>query len=191
MAGRWSLAVNGLRLVLVVGFGLLATARAANDGIQLRVEHADREGMTRWNRSPRSQLRINVAGFLAPGEQIQAVFVAQVGRNPATIRNTVWATVLFPPLCFVALFHLARQRHRIVAVTDGAVHLFASSSFARARPVGLIESHPRETPLVPRLTKNWAAVELGTETVWVNTHDIRQICTANSLRPKPAELRVA
>lgn len=169
----------------------MATGRSTNDRTQQRLLHADGEEMARWNRPPKSQLRTNVAGFLAPGEDLQSVFAAQTGRNPDHIRDTVRAMMLFPPLCFVVLYLVLRQHYRIVAVTNGGIHVFASSVFARARTVQLIESHARETPLVPRLSKKWASVELGAETVWVNMDDIHQICAANSLRPKPADLRVA
>lgn len=90
--------------------------------------------------------------LLEPGEQIEVVFLAQTASQ--------WT--MFVPVMF-----FLKNRNRIVAVTDRAVVVIASSRLLSSKPVGVKARLPRSTPLgTPKGI--WARLELDGERMYVH-----------------------
>jgi hypothetical protein len=101
----------------------------------------------------RDNLRERVAPFLAPGEQIQQVFICQAGANP-------WVAGMF------GLLGQSFVKRRIVAVTTHGV-LVLGATFNGTKPTGVINRLPRGTRIGPAKGV-WAPISLGGEKNWVH-----------------------
>jgi hypothetical protein len=107
----------------------------------------------------RDNLRERVAPFLAPGEQIQQVFICQAGANP-------WVAGMF------GLLGQSFVKRRIVAVTTHGV-LVLGATFNGTKPTGIINRLPVGTRIGP--VSIWAPINLGGEKNWSTPGSTRDI----------------
>jgi hypothetical protein len=101
----------------------------------------------------RDKLRASAAPHLRPGEQIQAVFLAQ-RANPAWFLLSYW----------IILF----KGYYAVIVTDQRLLVFRTSAMAMTKYKQLEKELPRQTVLGPPSGTVNAKVRLGDEDTWVH-----------------------
>ena len=101
----------------------------------------------------RDKLRTSAAAQLRPGEQIQAVFVAQ-RANPAWFLLSYWIIVV--------------KGYYAIAATDQRIVVFRTSGLAMTKFKGVAKELPRATVFGPPQGKVNAKVLLGDENVWVH-----------------------
>jgi hypothetical protein len=103
--------------------------------------------------------------FLEPGEQVQAVFLAQSGPSPYWLLLTT-----------VVVFFTG---YRIVVVTDRAIIVERSSLWSGAVPKQVLARLPRTQQLGP-LSGLWGKLQLGPTRLWVHKRFHRDVTQADA-----------
>jgi hypothetical protein len=103
----------------------------------------------------RDKLRERAQPFLEPGEQVQAVFLAQTGPTP-------WLAGAFG-----AIIYMFIAKYRVVVVTDRGIVLLKAGAWSPAKPKELVKRLPRQG-LGPFSAKVFQKVMLDGERHWVH-----------------------
>ncbi len=114
----------------------------------------------------RDKLRARTQPLLDPGEQIQAVFLAQSGPSP------YWFF-----LTYLVMFWI---KYRIVVATDRAIVIFNSGLWAPAKPKALWVRLPRNVKLGP-LSGLWGKLTLNGIRHWIHKRFHKDVAAANAL----------
>jgi hypothetical protein len=120
----------------------------------------------------REKLRERVQPLLEPGEQIQAVFLAQTGPNPN-----------FMFLTWLVLFW---TKYNVAAVTDKRIAVFRASRMAPSKPRELAASYPRESKLGDSSGALWGSFELDGTKYWVHRRFRKDVRAADDAAPAPS-----
>ena len=115
----------------------------------------------------RDKLRDRVQPFLEPGEQVQAVFMAQTGPNP------------YLGLLTTLVFFWTK--HHVFAVTDRRILVLSAGAFSPSKPKAVLTSLPRTTVLGP-LSGLWGTMELDGTKYFVNKRFHKDVEEADGLR---------
>ena len=103
----------------------------------------------------RDKLRERAQPYLEPGEQIQAVFLAQTGPTP-------WLAGAFG-----AIIYMFIAKYRVVVVTDRSILLLKAGAWTPSKPTELVKRVPR-TGLGPFAGRVWGKVMIDGERHWVH-----------------------
>jgi hypothetical protein len=117
----------------------------------------------------RDKLRERAQPMLEPGEQIQAVFLAQSGPNPA--------------LFFLSYLIMFWTKFWVVVVTDKRIALLKASPMTPSKPKTLAESFPRDIALPEPGGAIWTELPLGGTRYWVHRRfwsDLREAKAATA-----------
>jgi hypothetical protein len=114
----------------------------------------------------RDKLRDRVQPMLEPGEEIQAIFLAQSGPNPS--------------LLFLTYLIMFFSKYWVVAITDKRIAFFKAGPMAPSKPKALSESYPRDTAIPEPTGRLWTALELGGSRYWVHRRFWNDLRTASS-----------
>ncbi len=112
----------------------------------------------------RDKLRDRVQPFLAPGEQIEQIFLAQGGPNPLLQLVTIWIVIF-------------GAKYRIVAVTDRAIVVFKGGSFVPSQPKVLLGRSQRH--VMGPTSGLWAKCMIGPEQLWVHRRFHKDVTAAD------------
>lgn len=115
----------------------------------------------------RDSMRSSAAGFLQPGETIQAVIGAQTASQ--------WLAALTGVFVFLGL-----NRYRILAVTPTRIVVLDAGKASMAKARGVVMELPRSTRLGPA-TGIWHSIPAGTETLRVHRRFFKDIETADTV----------
>lgn len=118
----------------------------------------------------RDKLRERVQPHLEPGEQIQAVFMAQTGPTP-WLAGAIGAVIYM----FIA-------KYKVVAVTDRAIVMLKAGAFSPSKPKEVLARLPRTRIGKPE-AKVWGKIELGGERHWVHRRFFGDIEAADASGP--------
>jgi|ERR1700688_797110 len=114
----------------------------------------------------RSKLTRNVQAFLEPGEEVQAVFIAQTGASP----HWVWLTG--------RAARIWTNPRRIIVSTERAIVVLNAGKTTTAQVTGVRTRLPRQTMIGPPQGRRWSWFQLGDERMWTYSRwypDIRHI----------------
>lgn len=113
----------------------------------------------------RDKLAERAAPFLEPGEQVQAVFVAQSGASPYWSFVSTWIVLL-------------SRGYVVVAATDRAILVLRSGFFTSTKPKSLLARLPRQPMDDP--SGLWGKLNLGGTRYWVHRRFHKDIKSANA-----------
>jgi Protein of unknown function (DUF2510) len=115
--------------------------------------------------SLRSKLADRARRYLEPGEQLQAIFMAQSGPSP------YWG-LLTPIMSFFSKFHQ-------VVATDRAILVLDASMWTPARPRQLRMRRPRDF-YFGRLSGLWGSFVLDNRKYWVHRRFHKDVAAADA-----------
>jgi len=107
--------------------------------------------------------------MLAPGEQVEEVFLAQLGPNPN--------------LTFLSYFFIFK-RYRVIAVTDRAIVVCGARRWRPTIPTVVVERLARSTQLGPLSGSLWSQVSLPGKRTWVHRRFYEDVFAADLARPR-------
>jgi hypothetical protein len=113
----------------------------------------------------RDKLAQRAVPFLEPGEQVQAIFVAQSGASPYWSVLSTWIVLL-------------TRGYATVVATDRAVVVLRNGWFTSTRPQGLRARLPRRPMDEP--SGLWAKLELDGTRFWVHRRFHKDVRAANA-----------
>jgi len=108
--------------------------------------------------------------MLAPGEQVEEVFLAQSGPNPN--------------LVFLSYFAFFFSSYRVIAVTDRAIVVCGAQRWRPTIPTVVVERLARSTQLGPLSGSLWSQVRLPGKRTWVHRRFYDVVFAADLARPR-------
>jgi len=113
----------------------------------------------------RDKLTQRAVPFLEPGEQIQAIFVAQSGASPYWSILSTWIVLL-------------THGYVTVVATDRAIVVLRNGWLTSARPQSLLARLPRQPMDDP--AGLWAPLHLGGTRYWLHRRFHKDVRAANT-----------
>jgi len=106
--------------------------------------------------------------MLVPGEQVEEVFLAQLGPNP----NLVFS------------YFFIFKRYRVIAVTDRAIVVCGAKHWRPTIPTVAVERLARSTQLGPLSGSLWSQVRLRGKRTWVHPRFYEDVFATDLARPR-------
>src|ERR1700744_2380639 len=113
----------------------------------------------------REKLAERCAAFLEPGEQIQAVFMAQSGPSPYWVLLSAWITIL-------------GNNYVVIVVTDRAVVIRRAGRFTPSKPKSLLLRGARAVQFGPQ-SGLWGQIQLD-KRYWVHRRFHKDLAEADA-----------
>jgi len=113
----------------------------------------------------RDKLTHRAVPFLEPGEQIQAIFIAQSGAAPYWSFLSTWIVLL-------------TRGYVTVVATDRAIVVLRNGWFTSARPQSLLARLPRQPMDEP--SGLWAKLQLDGTRYWLHRRFHKDVRAANA-----------